>query len=432
MVFHRVNGVCQDVFHGVGQIQAAVLDGGHVVGRVGHGQVTGAHGKLDVIFRLGEPLEECDTGGFFLRGALGHHHAGALLDSHLFAPGKRGVWQHFQADLVALGVAHLYLLGEKGGAGVGAHIGQHIAGLDVVTAETALARKPALDKGNIVVLPQLPGHILGQVHGHLAVFHGKEGAAQILGTNEHVVCHGVAAKQRLAVVRNFRPGVGPVVVFFGGGYKALHGGKVLIRCPCGRRKGLPIGIIEEQQLGGFCHRENFDGAVVVKVTLGEIALRERRFFLVGQVAAQVRHKAHLVHGIAGVGIRGEDIGHLCSPHLALGCGQHIGLQIVDAALAGSFHRDVLLLAHRGVELIHQLAECFQLVAVVVAPYRNGHRLGVRRCRVFRSGHRAAPAGSQAQRQCRGAGQCSDSFEKTLHSDVLTISRGFHTRAPLYP
>ena len=68
---------------------------------------------------------------------------------------------------------------------------------------------------------------------------------------------------------------------------------------------------------------------------------------------------------------------------------------------GAFDPDVLLFAHGGVELLHQLVEAFQLIAVVIGPDRDG------------GGQLASAAGSAAQRhggaQQQTDGRTKDSF-----------------------
>ena len=387
---------------------------------MGHGQVAGAHGELDVLLGLAQPFQESHTGFHLGVGRIGHGHACALLDGNGGAVRKLRAGQHFHLNVVALGVAGHHLLGEEGGAGAGAHIGEDVARLDVVAAEAARGGKPALDEGHIVVVPQLAGGLLAQAHGHFALLHVKDGVAQLFCPDEQVVCHGVAAKQGLAVVGGSRLGVGPLVVFLGRLHQPFHGGKIIVAGPGGLGKGLPIGVVQQQQLGGFRHREDLHAAIVVKIALGEVVVDIGRFLFVRQVAAQIGQQAHLIHGVAGVRIGGEDVGQVGSAHLALGGGQHIGFQIVHAALTVGIHRDVLFFAHGGVELFHQLVEGLQLVAVVVRPYRDGHGLGVRG--LFGAGSRfRAAAGGQAQGQGGGTKGRANAFEAVFHSFLLSFS-----------
>ena len=321
---------------------------------------------------------------------------------------------------MALRVAGHHLLGEEGGAGAGTHIAQDVAGLDVVAAEAADGGKPPFDEGHIVVVPQLAGGRFAQLHRHPALLHVKDAFAQLLGADEQIVCHGVAAKQGLAVVRGRGLGVGPLIVFLGRGHQPLHGGKVVIACPGGRRKGFPVRFVQAEDLGGFGHREDLDAAIVLEIALGEVAFQIGGFFLLGQIPAQISQQAHLVHGIAGVGIGGEDVGQGGSAHLALRRSQHVGFQIVHAALALGGHGDVLLLAHSGVELLHQLVEAFQLVAVVVVPHRDAHRLGGGG--VCAGCCLRAAAGGQAEGKGSRAKGRTDAFETRVHGLLLSLLR----------
>ena len=154
-----------------------------------------------------------------------------------------------------------------------------------------------------------------------------------------------------------------------------------------------ISIVIEQ-LSGFCYGKDLELPVVHQVALLEKTGDIGGLLFFGQVGAQVNGKAHLIQRKGGVCVGGDDVGQLFGTHLALGGGQHAGLQVVHAALTGAFDSDVLLFAHGGVELLHQLVEAFQLIAVVIGPDRDG------------GGQLASAAGSAAQRH-GGAQQQTD-------------------------
>ena len=391
---------------------------------MGHGQIAGTHCKCDVVFRLGEPLEE-DHAGFHLGiGGLCHGHTGTLLDRDFLAALKVRRGQDFQLDVVALGVAQHHLRREVGRAGVGADVGQNAADFNIVAAEVAAGGGPALDVGNIVVIPQLAGHVLAQAHGHLAVLDIKDGLAQLFCADEHIVCHRVAAKQGFAVVGRIGLGIRPVVVGFGGLDQTLHRLKVGIPCAGGGSEELPVGIIQEQKLRGLCHREDLDAAAVVEVALGQVAVHIGGALLVSEIGSKVSQLAHLVHGIGGVCIGHKDVGHGRSAHLALCRSYHLRLEVIDAALAVALHGNVLFLADGIVEGIHQLIEALQLVAVVICPDAQIHRLGVTLCSAL-----SAPAAHEAQHQScsrckRGQTAHSDSFHHELspHYEDLFIPK----------
>ena len=278
---------------------------------------------------------------------------------------------------MALGVALHHPRREIGGAGAGADIGQNVADLNIVAAEAAAGGEPAPDVGQIVVVPQLAGGGLGQPHGHLSALDVEEGVSQLLCADKHIVCHRVAAKQGLAVVGRFGLGVRPVVVGFGGPDQTLDGLKVRVLCTGGLGEGLPVGVVQEQKLHGLCHRKNFDAAVVIEVALGQVALDVGRPLLIGEVGREVHQLAHLVHRIGGVCVGHEDVGHLLCAHLALCRGHHLCLKVIDIALTAVLHSDVLFCADGRIEILDQFVEAFQLVAVVVRPDGQLHRLGVR-------------------------------------------------------
>ena len=236
------------------------------------------------------------------------------------------------------------------------------------------------------------------MQGHHAVLGIKDGRTQFLCAAEQVIGQRVAAIQGLAVVGRSRLGIGPVVVFVCGLVQPLHGGKIRIGHACGLGKGDKVGDVQVEQLGGLCYGKDLELPVVHQVALLEKTGDIGGLLFFGQVGAQVNGKAHLIQRKGGVCVGGDDVGQLLGTHLALGGGQHAGLQVVHAALTGAFDSDVLLFAHGGVELLHQLVEAFQLIAVVVGPDRDG------------GGQLASAAGSAAQRH-GGAQQQTDGRTK---------------------
>ena len=405
---HGIYGSGQDLLHAVVQGQAAGGDRIHAVGFPGNRQIAGAHRKGNVVFRLDEPLEELHRSFDLFLLASSHHHAGTLLHGNLFAVCKLRAGQRLHADIVALVGIVRHPRGEEGSAGTGANIAQHVAGLDIVTAEAAAGGKPALDEGHVVVIPQLAGRIVLKVDGHFAVLHLKDGTAQLLCAHQHVVCHSIAAEQGLAVVRGSGLGIGPVVVFFSGVYQTFHGGKVVVAGTGGLGKGLPVGVVEEHHLGGFCHREDLYAAVGVKVALREVAVNKLGLLVIGQVGCKIHHHPHLIQRIDRIGISREHVGHGGRTHLAFGSIHHALFQIVHAALTLGGHHDALLGTHGLVELVHKIGKAFQLVAVIISPHRNvSHLRGL--CILG-----AAAAANAAKGQCRGAQPGHDRFEIFFH------------------
>ena len=362
---------------------------------MGHRQVTGADRKGDVVFRLGEPFQEHDAGGNFGLSPLRDGHPSPLLDGDCTGcVGKLRRGQDFQGDVVVLGVAGHDLRRKEGGTGIGADVAKDVAGLDVVAAETAGGGEPAPDKGHIIVIPERAGDFLREVEGHPAVLDLKEGAAQLLCAEEHIIGQCIPAEQSFALAGLL---LRPLVVFFGCGDEALHGGKILVGAAGGSGKELPVGVVEEEKLGGFGGRKDLDAAAAVKVTLGKIILDVGGAFFVGEEAAQVSQQPHLVDGVGGVGIGGENARQGRRAHLALGGFQHRVLQLGDAAQTGSFDEDAFFLPEGVVELLHQLIEGLQLVAVVIGPDREGDRVAGRQH--GRRGRSAAcTAADAAQRQ----------------------------------
>ena len=189
-------------------------------------------------------------------------------------------------------------------------------------------------------------------------------------------------------------------------------------------KLLPVGLVQEHQLGGFCHREDLHAAVAVKVAFVQVALHILGALVLGKVLAQVHQHAHLVQRIGGVSIGREDVGHGRSAHLALGRIHHVGLQVAHAALAGTFHPDALFAASGLVELVHQLVEAFQLVTIVIGPHGDmGHPGGAAG---FSGAVRCAAAGCTAQCQRRSAQQTDECSNVLFHRNALLA---FPTAAP---
>ena len=235
-----------------------------------------------------------------------------------------------------------------------------------------------------------------EVQGHFAVVHFKNFAAQLLCAHNHIVCHRVPAKQRLAA--------GPIVVLLGHRCHALHGGKGTVARKSILCKPLPVGIVKEHQLGGFCHRKNFYAAAAVKIALGDIAGHKGGLFVLGQVVLQIHHHAHLIQLISGIRVGRKNGGHLRSAHLAFRSVHHVGLQIVHRALTGTGHPDALFLADGLVEGAHKAVEAFQLVAVVVVPHRDfGHFFFA----LFRI------AAGHCQCRCRDRSRCQKAAARDL-------------------
>ena len=384
------------------------MDGVHIIGILRDRQIARTDREGDVVFRLGEPLQKLHRSLDLILGAGGHDHTGTLLHGHILAVGKLRALQHLHADIVAHAVVGGHLRREEGGAGAGADIAQHIAGLDVIAAEASACGKPALDKGHIVVIPQFAGHIVVKVDGHLAVLHFKNGVAKLLCTYQHIVGHGVAAEQSLAVIGGIGLSVGPVVVFACRFHQTFQRGKVVVACAGSIGKDLPVGVIEEHQLGGFCHWEDLDLAAAVKVALRQVAIDERIALCIAQVGRKVHQHSHLVHGVSGIRIGRENVGQFRCTHLALGGIHHTGFQIVDTAQTLGGHRNAFFCADGAVELVHQFGKAFHLVAIVIGPDCNVGHSGLLRA--------AAAAGSTAQHQRRCTQQTDAFFENFLHKD----------------
>ena len=168
-----------------------------------------------------------------------------------------------------------------------------------------------------------------------------------------------------------RPRIGlrvrPVVILLRRPHNALDGQKIaVIRARC-LRELLPVGIVEEQQLGAFGGREDLDAAVPVEVALLQIGFDILFALLLIEIGREIHDQPHPVDGIRRVRISGENIRQRLRADLALRRIHHIGLEIVHASLTGRDDLDIAFPADRVVELLDEPVERLQLVAVIVRP-----------------------------------------------------------------
>ena len=159
--------------------------------------------------------------------------------------------------------------------------------------------------------------------------------------------------------------------------QSLPGGEGVQAGTGGLGEGIPVGLVDHQNFGGFCHGEEFEAVCAVYITIRQVAGDILVQFLLGEVPFQGGQKAHLVNLPGSVGIGGKNVGHLCRPHLALcGIGHRLD-EVVDPAFAGGLHHNAQLLAGGLVERLHQVVKGDLLGAVVVMPHGDGNRfLGV--------------------------------------------------------
>ena len=114
-----------------------------------------------------------------------------------------------------------------------------------------------------------------KVQRHAAVLRVEDRAAELLGADEHVVRHRVAAEERASIVRDVgRLRVGPLVVAFGDGDEAFNRGQVVIGCACGGGEQLPVRFIEKQQLRRLGDGEDLDTARAGEVAFAQIVLNK--------------------------------------------------------------------------------------------------------------------------------------------------------------
>ena len=115
------------------------------------------------------------------------------------------------------------------------------------------------------------------------------------------------------------------------------------------------------------------------------------------------------------------LGSFSAPTLPSAAASTLVSRSFTLPLTGAFDPDVLLFAHGGVELLHQLVEAFQLIAVVVGPDRDG------------GGQLASAAGSAAQRhggaQQQTDGRTKDSFHYII-SPIPTKTAHGKTARPV--
>ena len=265
---------------------------------------------------------------------------------------------------MALSVALHHLSREIGRAGGGTYIADDISGLDVVAAEPAGSAEIALHIGNIVAIPEFFRHFLIEIQSHPAIFHMENLCSQLFCTDEHIVCHGVSSEKGFAIR--------PVVVFLCCLDESFHRRQIIVGGSCLPGKFLPVGIVQKKKLRRLCHRENLDAAVPGEIALLNVVLNIFFLFLFGQITGNIGDFSHLIHGIGRIRISGENIRHLIGSDFSLHRGQHVRLQIVDAALAAALHSNAHLLSFTLIELVHQGIEGLQLVAVIIGPYGDCH------------------------------------------------------------
>ena len=247
------------------------------------------------------------------------------------------------------------------------------------------------------------------MQGHFTVFDIENRGAELLCARENVVRHDVAAEKRLAVVGCGGLRVRPVIVFLRRGNRALDGRKVAVIRAGSGSEALPVGIVQKHQLGALGGREDLDAAAAVEVALGQVVLHVQLALLLVKVGRKVNEQTHLVDGVGGIGIGREDIRQSLRADLALGGVQHVGFEVVDAALTGRDDLDVPLLADSVVEVLDEPVERSKLVAVVVRPDGQLDRTCERR-----SFLRAARG--RAEKQCADQQRRRD-FHPFLHTVV---------------
>ena len=363
---------------------------------------------------------------------FGHAHAGALLDADAGRALKHGRHKNGVVNIVAAVVFH-HLVGEVRGRRRRAGIGQDIAGLNVVRAKLAVAVKPAVDVGHVVVVPQAANCCLVGVDGHAAAAHVKEVDAQLLAANDKVVAQRVAAKEGAAVVCHVGGlRVCPLVVLLGKRRNALEGRELVQGGAGSLRKGLPVGGVDHRDLGRLGHRKEIQLAVLLEVALVDVAGDILVKVVLGEVVGEVGQLVCLLKLIGGVCVRRENVGHGLGANDTRGRIGHGLLEVAHRALGVALDVDALLLANAGVELRDQAVKGRLLRTVVVVPHGERDRvvgvkldaglLGLGLVGGGLAGLRAAGKGQQGAQA--GRGQCVKGF---LHASLpFRLTHGIGT------
>ena len=223
---------------------------------------------------------------------------------------------------------------------------------------------------------------------------------ELFGAGQQVVRDRVATEERLAVVGFGRLGVGPFVIALRERRDSLDRLELVERRAGLLREDLPIGHVDLNGFGRLADGQHLQPPVAREIALGEEAVDERVLLLGGKVRIEIGHLAHAVDDERRIGVRKEDGGHRSRTDELLGRGRHRSRQIVHATLARMGNRNADFLAFGGVEVGEEILERLLLMARVVGPHFDLHRIGgvellLRCCLLLR---RRAPRKHEQRRQ----------------------------------
>ncbi len=348
---------------------------------------------------------------------LADHHAGPLLHGYVPPAPEHGCRHHQIVDRIAA-VLELHLIGEIHGGGRGACICQQVSRLHIVRAEGPVGPEIPLDHRHVIILPQAVQLLPGHVQGNLAVLHLEDLHPQLLHADQEIIRHRVPAVERPAVLRHVRRlAVRPLIVRLRRRGDALHGLQIRQGEARGRRKGLPVRLVEHHDLRGLGRGEYPQGAVGGDAPFLDVGVHVLRQLLLVQVLRQVGQGAGLLHLIGRIRVGGEQVRHGVRPHLSANGVPHRSLQVGYGALAVALYINPQLPARRFVEFLHQCVKGRLLGTVIVMPYRQGDRIpGIQRALV--------PASCQAQDSRQAQAFHKQALDKSIRFSHMPLPSYF--------
>ena len=144
---------------------------------------------------------------------------------------------------MGIGIGGSDLIRKEGCTGSGTGVGKNVSGFDVITAEVTGSGKITFDKRNVIVVPERSHYIVIKMKRHFAVFYIENCTSELTGTDQNIICHGIAAKKSFSVTDGWCLRIGPAVIKCGRGDKSFDGLQIGIGSTGGFGERLPVGIV---------------------------------------------------------------------------------------------------------------------------------------------------------------------------------------------